>query len=104
VKSTLASGGDADPAGLAAVLLGGSGRRGGGVLLLDGRLARLQSATIAAALPFTLVIFLAFIGLIRAWSMETARRPGRRLRRNCRWKGRRALAHPAEADVLHAQT
>lgn len=46
------------------------------VLLLAGGLAALQSATIAAALPFTLVIILAFIGLVRAWSMETARRAG----------------------------
>ncbi|WP_292983906.1 BCCT family transporter [Oceanicaulis sp. UBA6590] len=46
------------------------------VLLLTGGLAALQSATIAAALPFTLVIFLAFVGLMRAWSMETARRAG----------------------------
>jgi choline/glycine/proline betaine transport protein len=76
VKATLASGGSLTPPlwqrFFWAVLEGVVAA----VLLLTGGLAALQSATIAAALPFTLVIFLAFIGLMRAWSMETARRAG----------------------------
>ncbi|WP_306014776.1 BCCT family transporter [Oceanicaulis sp. MMSF_3324] len=78
VKATLASGGSLTPPlwqrFFWAVLEGVVAA----VLLLTGGLAALQSATIAAALPFTLVIFLAFIGLLRAWSMETARRAGAR--------------------------
>ena len=76
VKATLASGGSLTPPlwqrFFWAVLEGVVAA----VLLLTGGLAALQSATIAAALPFTLVIFLAFVGLMRAWSMETARRAG----------------------------
>jgi len=76
VKATLASGGTLTPPVWQrffwAVLEGVVAA----VLLLAGGLAALQSATIAAALPFTLVIFLAFIGLMRAWSNETARRAG----------------------------
>lgn len=76
VKATLASGGELTPPlwqrFFWAVLEGVVAA----VLLLTGGLAALQSATIAAALPFTFVIFLAFIGLMRAWSMETARRAG----------------------------
>jgi choline/glycine/proline betaine transport protein len=76
VKSALASGGSLEPP-LAqrffwAVLEGVVAA----TLLVTGGLAALQSATIAAALPFTLVIILAFAGLMRAWSMETARRHG----------------------------
>lgn len=48
------------------------------VLLMVGGLGALQSATIAAALPFSIVMLLAFIGLLRAWSVETARRAGRK--------------------------
>ena len=76
VKATLASGGSLTPPlwqrFFWAVLEGVVAA----VLLLTGGLAALQSATIAAALQFTLVIFLAFVGLMRAWSMETARRAG----------------------------
>jgi len=76
VKSTLASGGRLNPpleqrlfwAILEGVVAG--------VLLLTGGLAALQSATIAAALPFTFVIILAFFGLMRAWSVESARKHG----------------------------
>ena len=76
VKSTLASGGALVPPVSQrffwAILEGVVAA----VLLAVGGLAALQSATIAAALPFTLVIFLAMIGLVRAWSQETARRAG----------------------------
>ncbi|MGJ3231834.1 MAG: BCCT family transporter [Oceanicaulis sp.] len=76
VKSTLASGGALTPPVWQrffwAVLEGVVAS----ALLLAGGLAALQAATIAAALPFTIVIILAFIGLMRAWSMETARRAG----------------------------
>ena len=78
VKSTLASGGSLEPPvsqRLFWALLEGVVAA---VLLVTGGLAALQSATIAAALPFTLVLILAFFGLIRAWSMETARRAGRK--------------------------
>ncbi|KAA5801631.1 BCCT family transporter [Alkalicaulis satelles] len=76
VKATLATGGSLNPPvwqRLSWALLEGLVA---GVLLVAGGLAALQSATIAAALPFTLVIILAFIGLVRAWSMETKRRAG----------------------------
>lgn len=76
VKSTLASGGALTPPVLQRLFWAVLEGVVAGVLLLTGGLAALQSATIAAALPFTLVIFLAFIGLVRAWSMETARRAG----------------------------
>ncbi len=78
VKSTLASGGSLEPPvsqRLFWALLEGVVAA---VLLVTGGLAALQSATIAAALPFTLVLILAFFGLVRAWSMETARRAGRK--------------------------
>ncbi|AZU03803.1 choline/carnitine/betaine transporter [Glycocaulis alkaliphilus] len=78
VKSTLASGGTLTPPvwqRLFWALLEGVVAA---VLLIGGGLAALRSATIAAALPFTLVIGLAFIGLVRAWSMETARKAGQR--------------------------
>ncbi|WP_300541790.1 BCCT family transporter [Maricaulis sp.] len=76
VKSTLASGGSLTPPvsqRLFWALLEGVVAA---VLLVVGGLAALQSATIAAALPFTLIIMLAFAGLMRAWSIETARRAG----------------------------
>lgn len=76
VKSTLATGGALTPPvwqRLFWALLEGVVAA---VLLVGGGLAALQSATIAAALPFTIVIGLAFFGLIRAWSMETARKAG----------------------------
>jgi len=76
VKSTLAAGGTLHPPVWQrffwAVLEGVVAA----VLLLVGGLAALQSATIAAALPFTFVIILAFFGLVRAWSVESARRRG----------------------------
>ena len=78
VKSTLASGGSLNPPvsqRLFWALLEGVVAA---VLLMVGGLGALQSATIAAALPFTLVIMLAFFGLFRAWSVETARRAGRK--------------------------
>ena len=78
VKSTLASGGSLNPPvsqRLFWALLEGVVAA---VLLMVGGLGALQSATIAAALPFTLVIMLAFVGLFRAWSVETARRAGRK--------------------------
>jgi len=78
VKSTLASGGSLNPPvsqRLFWALLEGVVAA---VLLMVGGLGALQSATIAAALPFTLVIMLAFVGLFRAWSIETARRAGRK--------------------------
>ncbi|WP_203291558.1 BCCT family transporter [Maricaulis parjimensis] len=78
VKSTLASGGSLEPPvsqRLFWALLEGVVAA---VLLVTGGLAALQSATIAAALPFTLVLILAFFGLLRAWSLETARRAGRK--------------------------
>ena len=76
VKSALASGGSLEPPLLQrffwAVLEGVVAA----TLLVAGGLAALQSVTIAAALPFTIVVILAFVGLLRAFSMETARRAG----------------------------
>lgn len=76
VKSTIASGGNLNPPVSQrffwAVLEGVVAA----ALLAVGGLAALQSATIAAALPFTVVIFLAMVGLVRAWTAETAKRAG----------------------------
>ncbi|MEQ8403838.1 MAG: BCCT family transporter [Oceanicaulis sp.] len=76
VKSTLASGGALNPPSWQRFFWAITEGIVASALLLAGGLAALQAATIAAALPFTIVIFLAFIGLIRAWSQETARRAG----------------------------
>jgi len=76
VKSTLASGGSLNPPVSQRMFWAILEGVVAAVLLLTGGLGALQSATIAAALPFTLVIMLAFVGLFRAWSIETARRAG----------------------------
>ncbi len=49
------------------------------VLLVTGGLAALQSASLAAALPFTVVIILALVGLLRALHLESARSQGARI-------------------------
>jgi choline/glycine/proline betaine transport protein len=76
VKSTLASGGGLNPPAWQRFFWAITEGVVASALLLAGGLAALQAATIAAALPFTIVIFLAFIGLIKAWSQETARWAG----------------------------
>ena len=76
VKSTLASGGSLNPPVSQRLFWAILEGVVAAVLLAVGGLGALQSATIAAALPFTLVIMLAFVGLFRAWSVETARRAG----------------------------
>ena len=76
VKSTLASGGSLNPPIFQRLFWAILEGVVAAVLLVTGGLAALQSATIAAALPFTLVIILAGAGLFRAWSKETARRAG----------------------------
>ena len=76
VKSTLASGGSLNPPVSQRLFWAILEGVVAAVLLLTGGLAALQSATIAAALPFTLVLILAFAGLLRAFSVETARRAG----------------------------
>jgi choline/glycine/proline betaine transport protein len=76
VKSTLASGGSLNPPAWQRFFWAITEGVVASALLLAGGLAALQAATIAAALPFTIVIFLAFIGLLRAFSQETARRAG----------------------------
>lgn len=76
VKSTLASGGGLNPPAWQRFFWAITEGVVASALLLAGGLAALQAATIAAALPFTIVIFLAFIGLLRAFSQETARRAG----------------------------
>ncbi|PWE16521.1 choline transporter [Marinicauda salina] len=78
VKSTLTSGGMLNPPLGQRLFWAISEGVVAAVLLLVGGLAALQSATIAAALPFTIVIILALVGLVRAWSLETARRAGRK--------------------------
>mgnify|MGYP006268795787 FL=1 len=76
VKSTLAAGGGLNPPASQRLFWAILEGVVAAALLLAGGLAALQAATIAAALPFTLVIMMAFIGLIKAWSNETARRAG----------------------------
>lgn len=60
-----------------------------GVLLTTGGLAALQSATIAAALPFSLVLIMIVIGLVRSLRLEeVAPREGIRTRTDCEpWTG-----------------
>lgn len=78
VKSTLASGGSLNPPVSQRIFWSVLEGVVAAVLLMVGGLGALQSATIAAALPFSIVMLLAFIGLLRAWSVETARRAGRK--------------------------
>ena len=76
VKSTLASGGALHPPVSQRLFWAILEGVVAAVLLLVGGLAALQAATIAAALPFTLVILLAMGGLFRAWSVESQRKRG----------------------------
>ncbi|MCP2679218.1 BCCT family transporter [Maricaulaceae bacterium NA33B04] len=108
VKSTLASGGTLNPPVWQRFFWAVTEGVVASALLLAGGLAALQAATIAAALPFTIVIFLAFIGLIRAWSKETARRAGIKTAAQLpvegtgvSWKTRIGLMFttPTEADI-----
>jgi choline/glycine/proline betaine transport protein len=78
VKSTLASGGMLNPPAWQRFFWAITEGVVASALLLAGGLAALQAATIAAALPFTIVIFLAFIGLIKAFAEETHRQAGGR--------------------------
>jgi choline/glycine/proline betaine transport protein len=76
VKSTLASGGSLNPPLFQRLFWAVLEGVVAAVLLLVGGLAALQAATIAAALPFTIVIVLAFIGLVRAFDVESQRKRG----------------------------
>ncbi len=76
VKATLASGGSLNPPVSQRLFWALAEGGVAAALLVTGGLAALQSATIAAALPFTLILLLAFVGLIRAFSHETARKAG----------------------------
>ncbi len=79
-------------------------------LLLAGGLAALQAATIAAALPFTVVMILMCWGMVRAMRLEVVKRVSTREARIAPvgvggggdWKARlRALAHhPLQKEVL----
>ena len=78
-------------------------------LLIAGGLAALQAATIAAALPFTVVMILACWGLLRAMRLDVAKRNALRAARLAPlaagmgdWKGRlRTLVHqPGRREVV----
>ncbi len=77
------------------------------VLLLAGGLSALQTATIASALPFTIVMVLMCVGLFRALRAETVRRTARLEARtvptvgNESWKQRlrSILEHPGRETV-----
>ncbi|MDD2987771.1 MAG: choline BCCT transporter BetT [Zoogloea sp.] len=78
-------------------------------LLIAGGLTALQAATIASALPFTVVMILACVGLLRAMRLDVAKREAIRTARmapgslaGTDWKGRlRALVHqPREQEVI----
>ncbi len=78
-------------------------------LLIAGGLTALQAGTIAAALPFTVVMILACMGLLRAMRLDVAKREAIRTARvvpsamtGADWKGRlRALVHqPREQEVI----
>jgi choline/glycine/proline betaine transport protein len=78
------------------------------VLLVVGGLAALQSASLAAALPFTVVIILSLVGLLRALHLESARSQGARIApqlpvtgASVPWRERLRLmfATPTGADV-----
>ena len=76
-------------------------------LLIAGGLTALQAATIASALPFTVVMILACLGMLRAMRLDVARREAIRTARavpgatGADWKGRlRALVHqPRQQEV-----
>lgn len=72
VIDIIASGGNPDPPVGTRLFWAISEGVAASVLLLAGGLAALQSASIAAALPFTLVLILACIGLTRALLAEPA--------------------------------
>ena len=78
-------------------------------LLIAGGLTALQAGTIAAALPFTVVMILACVGLLRAMRLDVAKREAIRTARlapgamiEVDWRGRlRALVHqPSRQEVL----
>ncbi len=78
-------------------------------LLIAGGLTALQAATIAAALPFTVVMILACVGMLRAMRLDMAKREAIRTARTVPgamtgsdWKARlRALVHqPRQQEVL----
>ncbi len=78
-------------------------------LLIAGGLTALQAGTIASALPFTVVMILACVGLLRAMRLDVAKREAIRTARlapgamsGADWRGRlRALVHqPREQEVL----
>lgn len=80
-----------------------------GVLLLAGGLAALQTATIASALPFTVIMLLMCWGLLRALRIEGMKRMSLRLARvepraphaALPWQQRLSslIAHPSRAQV-----
>lgn len=78
-------------------------------LLVTGGLTALQAGTIAAALPFTVVMILACVGMLRAMRLDVAKREAIRDARmapgmmvGTDWKGRlRALVHqPRRQEVV----
>ncbi|TNE65835.1 MAG: BCCT family transporter [Alphaproteobacteria bacterium] len=83
------------------------------VLMIGGGLGALQAATITTALPFTFVIVLACVGLIRGLRMEAAKMRGAAVVPDvaiggsaASWKQRlnALLAHPGEAEVARFVT
>ncbi len=76
VIDTITSGGHLDPPVWQRVFWAVLEGAVAAALLLAGGLAALQTAAIAAALPFSFVIILAIFGLMRALHLETARHMG----------------------------
>ncbi|WP_262690833.1 BCCT family transporter [Kordiimonas aestuarii] len=79
------------------------------VLMVGGGLGALQTATITTALPFTFVIILACMGLMRGLKMEAAKLRGAAVTpdvqiigKSTNWKQRLGvlLSHPSETEVV----
>jgi choline/glycine/proline betaine transport protein len=94
VIDTIASGGRLDPPRWQRVFWAVLEGVVAAALLSVGGLLALQSAAIAAALPFTVVIILALAGLIKGLSLETAREAG----------GRSAVQVPISGAAVPWQT
>lgn len=108
VIDTITSGGDLHPPLWTRVFWATTEGVVAAVLMVTGGLAALQAATIATALPFTIVIILACFGLMRGLKMEATKALGAKVTpdvqvtgKNTSWKQRldALLSYPEETDM-----
>lgn len=108
VIDTITSGGDLHPPVWTRVFWASSEGVVAAVLMVTGGLGALQAATVATALPFTFVIILACMGLMRGLNMEAAKAMGAEVTpdvqvtgKSASWKQRldALLSYPEEADM-----